>query len=424
MFHSVSQDRGRSPWCVVGLLLGGAGSLFAQATGVAERRLPPAQADARAFPDNAQSQRQEKPGERDGRPVALEWKYGGFVDLGCLLDFNHPANKIFRGRSTAWHVDDVHVNMTAAYLKKEPSEASRWGLELTAQTGKDSEFFGASATAPNIGGYQVLRHLGPVNASYLAPAGKGLTVQSGIFASLIGYDSLYAKENFEYTRPWGADFTPYLMLGMNASYPFTGKLSATAFVVNGYWHLAAANSVPSWGGQLAYKPNPRVTLKETALAGPHQSNTSFALWRFLTDTVVERKADRVTIAFEYIYAGERVDALGRPRALMMSGQLPVHWVFNKNWSATVRPEVFWDRDGRWTLARQTVKALTTTLEYRIPYRQSVTILRLEYRYDDSRGPDGGFFRGAEVQPGVVGLTPRQRLLIFGVIFAFDSAFRR
>ncbi|MFY9572267.1 MAG: hypothetical protein WAV20_12780, partial [Blastocatellia bacterium] len=34
-------------------------------------------------------------------------------------------------------------------------------------------------------------------------------------------------------------------------------------------------------------------------------------------------------------------------------------------------------------------------------------------------PDGGFFRGAEVQPGVVGLTPIQHLLTFGLIFTFD-----
>jgi hypothetical protein len=104
---------------------------------------------------------------------------------------------------------------------------------------------------------------------------------------------------------------------------------------------------------------------------------------------------------------------------MMAGQLPVHWVLTKRWSATVRPEFLWDRDGRWTSARQTVKAVTSTLEYRIPYRQTTTILRLEHRYDDSRGPDGGFFRGAEFAPGVIGLTPTQHLLILGVIFTFD-----
>jgi hypothetical protein len=358
----------------------------------------------------------------DAPPSAVskpKWQYGGFFDLGYLLDFNHPANRIFRSRGTTWHVDRVHLNMAAVYVKKQASEQSRWGVELTAQAGKDTEVFGFSATAPNIAGFKFLRHLGPTNVSYLAPVGKGLTLQAGIFSSLIGYDSLYAKDNFNYTRPWGADFTPYLMMGANASYPFSEKLTGTFFVINGYWHLARANNVPSSGGQLAYKVNPRVTVKETVLFGPHQANTAFKFWRFLTDTIVERKTDRVTFAFEYIYSSERVDAPQSPRALMMSSQLPVRWALNKRWSVAVRPEVFWDRDGRWTLARQTVKAFTTTLEYRIPYRKTNAILRLEHRYDDSRGPDGGFFRGPEVRPGVVGLTPTQHLLILGLIFTFD-----
>ena len=347
------------------------------------------------------------------------WHYGGFVDVGYLLDFNHPANKIFRSRGTTWHVDDLHLNMAAFYLRKKANEESRWGLELTAQTGKDAEVFGFSATAPNIAGFKFLRHLGPTNVSYLAPVGKGLTLQAGIFVSLIGYDSLYAKDNFEYTRPWGADFTPYFMMGANASYPFTKKLTSTFFVVNGYWHLARANNVPSWGGQAAYAANPRVTIKETVLLGPHQTNKSFKYWRSLSDTIIERKTDRLTFAFEYIYSGETVAAPGNPLALMMAAQLPLHWTINKRWGLTVRPEVFWDRDGRWTLTRQTVKAVTTTLEYRVPYEHSSAILRLEHRYDDSRGPDGGFFRGAELRPGVIGLTPTQHLLIFGLIFAFD-----
>jgi len=77
-----------------------------------------------------------------------EWKYGGFADLGYLLDLNHPANKVFRSRGTTWHTDALHLNMAAAYLKKQPSVDSRWGVELTAQAGKDAELFGLSATPP------------------------------------------------------------------------------------------------------------------------------------------------------------------------------------------------------------------------------------------------------------------------------------
>src|SRR5262249_16174769 len=178
-------------------------------------------------------------------PSEPPWQYGGFVDLGYLLDFNHPSNRLFRNRGTAFHVNEVDVNMAYAYIRKDVSPLERWGAELAIQTGEDPKLFGFSATAPNLPGSNWLRHLGRANVSYLAPIGKGLTVQGGIFNSFIGYDSLYGKDNFSYTRPWGADYTPYLMLGVNASYPFNDKLTGTLLVLNGYWHLANANSVPS-----------------------------------------------------------------------------------------------------------------------------------------------------------------------------------
>ena len=364
--------------------------------------------------DNENTQQQET------QTDPPKWQYGAFVDLAYPLDFNHPGNHLFRSRGTAFHTDSVWLNMAGAYVRKKPSEASRWGVELTAQAGKDDEFFGFSASAPNIAGFKFLRHLGPTNVLYLAPVGKGLTFQAGIFNSLIGYDSLYAKDNLNYTRPWGADFTPYFMMGANASYPFTEKLTGTFFVVNGYWHLARANSAPSAGGQVAYKVTPRVTLKETTLVGPHQRSTASEFWRFLTDTIIERKAEKLTLASEYIFSTERVEAPGRPRALMMSWQAPARWTLNDRWSLSFRPEVFWDRDGRWTLAKQTVKAFTSTLEYRHPNKWTNTIFRLEHRFDDSRGPEGGFFRGAESPPAAVSLTPQQHLLIFATIFTFDS----
>ncbi len=290
-----------------------------------------------------------------------KWQYGGFVDLGYLLDFNHPSNHLFRNRGTTPRVDEVNLNMAGLYLKRDVSARSRWGMELTVHTGEDSKVFGFSATAPNLDGANWLRHLGPTNVTYLAPVGRGLKLQGGIFSSLIGYDALYAKDNFSYTRPWAADYTPYLMMGVNASYPFTERLSGALFVINGYWHMAHANNVPSSGGQLAYKLTDRWTLKETFLVGPHQSDASFEFWRFLSDSIVEWKGESVTIAVEYQVITERVDSPDRPRALWMAAQMPMHWALNKRWSLTLRPEFAWDRDGRWTLFRQTIKAVTTTV---------------------------------------------------------------
>jgi hypothetical protein len=347
------------------------------------------------------------------------WHYGGFVDVGYLLDFNHPENRVFRSRGTTWHVDRPQINMAAFYLRKKATEDSRWGVELTAEAGKDAELFGFSATAPNMGGYKFLRQLGPTNVSYLAPVGKGLTIQGGIFSSFIGYDSLYAKDNVNYTRPWGADFTPYFMMGVNVSYPFTKRVTGTFFIVNGYWHLATANHVPSWGGQAAVSATSHLTIKQTVLVGPHQLNTSFKFWRFISDTIIEYKTDKRTIAFDTNFSTEAVNSPESPRAWWFAAQLPMRWTLNPRWAISVRPEVAWDSQGRWTLARQTVTALTSTLEYKLPHKSSNTIFRLEHRYDHSTGPDGGFFRGRIVRPGVIGLTPGQHLLIFATIFTFD-----
>jgi len=352
------------------------------------------------------------------------WTYGGFVDVAYPFDFNQPPNKVFRSRGTAWHTNDFYLNMSGAYVKKSASEPDDWGAELLVHTGKDDEVFGFSATAPNIAGDEWLRHVGLANIIYVAPAGKGLTLQGGIFPSLIGYDSLYAKDNFNYTRPWGADFTPYLMLGVNASYAFTEKFTTTAYVVNGYWHLAHANGVPSSGVQLAYRLTPEITLKETVLAGPHQLNTALEFWRFLSDTIVERRADRVVMAAEYQVSSEQVDEAEPFRAWWMAAQLPIRWTPQPRWNLAVRPEVAWDSHGRWTLAEQTVKALTSTVEYRVPYNWANTLVRVEHRVDNSRGPQGGFFDDHDVRPGVAALTPTQHLLIVGLIFTFDAPSRR
>jgi hypothetical protein len=350
--------------------------------------------------------------------TASGWRVGAFIDGAYLNDFTSPANHRFRNRGTTPRVDEFDINMAAAYLRKAISKTSRWGVEVTTQAGQDSKTFGFSPTAPNLAGADWLLHLGPTNVSYLAPVGDGLTLQGGIFSSVIGYDSLYAKDNFSYIRPWAADYTPYLMLGLNASYPFTKAVTGTFGLVNGYFHLAHANDVPSVLAQMAVRLDDRLRFKQTVLYGPHQSNPSPQFWRVLSDTIVERTNKNVTVAFEYQLGAEQVDAPGRPLALWIAGQLPVHWTVRSPWSITLRPEVAWDRDGRWIGAPQSVGALTTTVEYRVPSRRTHTTVRVEYRIDASHGTGGGFFTDRQGM-----LTPTQNVLAIAAIVSFETSAR-
>jgi Putative beta-barrel porin-2, OmpL-like. bbp2 len=101
-------------------------------------------------------------------------------------------------------VDDVHFEHSGCVYQKRRYRTITLGHATDGSGGKDSQVFGFSATAPNLPGYRGLRHVGLANVSSLAPVGKGLTLQGGIFSSLIGYDLLYAKDNLSYTRPWGS----------------------------------------------------------------------------------------------------------------------------------------------------------------------------------------------------------------------------
>ena len=358
-------------------------------------------------------------GQTSDPPAHTGWQFGAFADLAYLFDANHPPNKQIRSRGTAWHVNDLYANMAGVSLVKATADASPWGAEVTVHTGKDDEVFGFSATAPKLAGSDWLRHIGRANLSYRAPTGRGLQLQGGIFASLIGYDSLYAKDNLSYSRPWGADFTPYLMMGVNAAYPITDRLTGTLYVVNGYWHLANANQVPSSGVHLSYAATPRVTIKEAVLWGPHQSNSSLEFWRLLSDTIVERRSENTVVALNAHFSTERVDEPGRPRAWWIAAQVPMRWSFQRFWSLTVRPEIAWDSIGRWTLAEQTVTALTTTVEHRRSFGSATAVIRFEHRLDVSRGPGGGFFddQGSAGSPH---LTPQLQLLVAGLVVTFDK----
>ncbi len=364
----------------------------------------------------------EEPSSASPAPGATgDWHYGAYVDLSYVLNFNFPENHLWRSRSTAARHNELAPNMGLVYVRKDATDVSRWGRELGVQGGYDSKQFAYLQGEKKVDGADTLRHLHRANVSYLAPVGNGLTVTAGLFNSLIGYESLYAKDNANYTRSWIADNTPYMMFGINARYPVNDRLTVAAFAINGYYHLSHPNDQPSYGAQWSYKMTPRLTATQTVYWGPDQTRTSVEFWRLYGNHIVEWKGDEVTLAVSYDVGTENIaDRPGSPRTFVMGGNVLGRWQIAGPWSVAVRPEFYWDRNGRWTGQEQFVKAVTSTVEYKVPYRWTNTVVRLEHRFDEATGAGGGFFRRGEVSPGVIGLTPSQHLLLLGVLWTFDS----
>lgn len=349
------------------------------------------------------------------------WHYGAYVDVGYIGNFNFPDNHLWRSRTTAFQHNELSPNMGLAYVRKDANMASRWGMELGFQGGRDTEEFAFLVGERRVDGADVLRPVHRANVSYLAPVGKGLTFTTGLFNSLMGYESLYARDNANYTRSWIADNTPYMMFGVNAQYPVSDDLIVTAFIVNSYYHLAHPNDLPSYGGRWAWKARPRLTLIQTLYGGPDQTDTSLEFWRVYGNHILEWKGDDVTVAASFDIGTESIAGQpGSPRTFVMGGNMLVRWRITGPWSVALRPEFYWDRNGRWTGAEQFVKAITSTVEYKFPYKWMSTVARVEHRYDESTGVGGGFFKNGETSPGVIGLTPGQHLLLLGVLLSFDS----
>ena len=104
----------------------------------------------------------------------------------------------------------------------------------------------------------------------------------------------------------------------------------------------------------------------------------------------------------------------------MGGNIVARWSIDAHWAVALRPEFYWDRNGRWTGNEQFVKAMTTTLEYAVPFGWTRTRVRAEYRWDESTGAGGGFFKDGDVAPGTPGLTASQHLLLLALLWNFDS----
>lgn len=358
--------------------------------------------------------------ETEQRPA---WHYEGYVDVSYAVDSNFPENHRWRSKSTTPRANEFAPNMLLAYVQKDSSASSRWGMEFGIQGGYDT-----NALVPDpmpgrdrpVSGADTLRHFSRANVSYLAPLGNGLVLTAGLFNSYIGYQSIFAKQNLNYTRTYMADNAPYYMFGMAAEYAVTARLQTNFYIINGYSYLSNSNNQFSYGTRVSYRADNGVTFTQNLYYGPDQFDTSLRFWRFFSDSIIEWKQDRLTLAFAYdIGTEEAAEQAGHPRTFWTAAAFYVHWKVSGPWSVAVRPEVYWDRNGRISGSEQVLRAVTTTLEYRIRVLPQSLVARLEYRYDESTGTGGGFFRKGEIAPGIIGLAREQQLILCSLIWAFD-----
>jgi hypothetical protein len=211
----------------------------------------------------------------------------------------------WRSKATNMRLNSFAPNMGMFYLRRQVGENSRLGFELGVQAGYDTD--GQVPSEQRMPGHSILRYLSRANVSYLVPVGKGLTLTAGLMNSFIGYESMFAKDNANYTRAWMADYSPYYLLGAGAQYPLNDSLSVGLYLLSDYDYLAFRNDSLKYGSQLIWAIGPQWKLTQNLFAGLEQKNTDTQYWRYFSDTILQHSDDDLTLAAAYDVGTERLD---------------------------------------------------------------------------------------------------------------------
>ena len=347
-----------------------------------------------------------------GRPATAEGQPKSFLEellLYGFVDNSYVANLRTTGRHDVnelrfYDYDNGYTfNAAELSVKKDPSEAHRFGFGVVLTAGLDSQknhslgmFRDSDDTFPfrNTAKFD----LPEAYAAYLVPVGAGLTVKAGKWATLIGYEGYETPKNLNFSRSFL--FTlgePVTNTGLLLTYPVTGWLSVTAGFTNGWDNSDNSNGYLRPIGAFVVTPSDTLTLSVNWLVGPEQNRGqmrgSDVNNRWIVNTVVAYTGlTNTTLALTFDVAGEDNDpalvALGTRRHTNSSwggvaGYVAYDWT--KSFRTALRGEYFDDadgvRNGILTPGRQlNLYEATATAEYKI-WRGLVT--RLEYRHDEA-----------------------------------------
>jgi len=354
--------------------------------------------------DKTAPDKKEEGQEPPANPVVEFFKQTeiyGFVDGYYLWATNETAPQLR-------NFDVNHNNFSLSYaevaIAKPVSETGRGGFRID---------FGAGDTATMVnafepGGTDYLKFVQQAYVSYLAPVGKGLTIDFGKFVTPNGAEVIENKDNFNYSR--GLLFAlaiPYYHMGARVGYTVNDKVSVTGFLVNGWNNVIDNNDGKTVGLSVALKPTGKVSIFQNYMVGEEWSSDVDGGTRNLLDTVVSFAAnDKLTLLGNFDYGrdeleGESIDWVGFAGSLKYQA--------TDKFAVAPRVETLTDSSRFVTGGTDRVSSVTLTGEYKAV---GGLMTRFEYRTDFSSDP---FFLNDSGD-----LKKNQTTLSVGLIYAFSS----
>jgi len=300
--------------------------------------------------------------------------FSGFVDLAAVYNANRPAsheNFLPGAGTSAKRANELMLNLAQVQWTRTATAEQPVGFTLALVAGEGSDV--VHAGEPN--GAGEFRHVYQASVAYRLR--NGVLLEAGIYPSHIGTEGFYSKDNWNYTRSWLGELSPYYQAGAKASYSFNERWSAQLHVLNGWQLIHDNNGGKSIGTRLAYTDG-ALNASLNTFIGPELASDDRSLRKLVDLVVLYRVAPRLQLGGSMdVGTQERPDASD---ARWLGAGAFARYPFTGRQALAVRAEQFRDRDAGITGASQTLREATVTYELRP--REHV-ILRLETRYDRS-----------------------------------------
>ena len=354
--------------------------------------------------------------------ITLDGYYG--------YNFNRPVGRVNLLRAYDVSSNSFSLNQATIVIERAPNIAAgrRFGARLDLMYGQATET--VQGNAANEARPQVYRPVWQAYGTYVTPIGKGLTLDFGKFASSLGYETNFTKDNFNYSRSYFFNFLPFYHFGLRAKYEVNDQVAVMYHVMNGVQQSEDFNGFKSQHVALILTPTKRVTwqtnyyfgreqrdtvpqLNPTFSSLPTQPGLSTNIIRpvpkgrlHILDTYLTWNAsDKLTLAAEVDYVINRVQTFSAP-SRVTGGVAYARYQFTPKFAIAGRAEYLSDRDGLFSGVTQALKETTLTTEYKLA---AGFLMRGEWRRDFSNQP---FFLTA--RPGL--LKREQRTATLGLIW--------
>ena len=313
--------------------------------------------------------------------------------VNVLLDgyysynFNAPIGRANLLRAYDVSSNAFSLNQAAVVIENaaDPAHGKRWGARLDLQFGQATATLQGNPT--NEPRPSIYRNVFQAYGTYVVPAGSGLTVDFGKWASSLGYENNYTKDQINYSRSYWFNFLPFYHMGARAAYKPKDWLTVNYWLVNGAQQteafkpykdqlvgITAQNKALSWTlnyyrGQ-EHADFQYVTSSNASL--PAQQGMPFVPIRpapdgrlHIVDSYLGWQATpKLLLAFEGDYVIQRLFKNSTPERVT-GGAAYARWQVLPRLAIGGRAEYMSDRGGMFSGVTQALKETTLTLEHKL-----------------------------------------------------------